>query len=136
MEVSTLSRGVILPKLNLYPPRYKAAFAFSILLYPQSRPLILRLAFPHGVTTIHEGELRAYHVPRERQSRLGLACLPVARASASGDMVAPELGHLPFGPSLCLLEQATASLACLASRHLSAIHNVLTLPLDPSSRPL
>jgi hypothetical protein len=46
MEVSPLSREVMLPKRNHYPPDYRAAFAFSILPYPQSRGLALRFAFP------------------------------------------------------------------------------------------
>jgi hypothetical protein len=46
MEVSPLSRKVILPELNLYPPDYRAAFAFSILLCPQSFGRTLRYAFP------------------------------------------------------------------------------------------
>jgi hypothetical protein len=32
--------------LNLYPPDYRAVFAFSILPYPQPPGLTLRLAFP------------------------------------------------------------------------------------------
>jgi hypothetical protein len=46
MEVCPLSREVMLHKLNLYPFDYRTAFAFSILPYPQSRGLALRLAFP------------------------------------------------------------------------------------------
>ena len=46
MEVCSLSREVMSLKLNLYPPDYRAAFAFSILPYPQSPGLALRLAFP------------------------------------------------------------------------------------------
>jgi hypothetical protein len=59
MEVSTLSRKVMLPRLNLYPLGYRAAFACSILPYPQSLGLALRFAFPsertrwenYGLTT-------------------------------------------------------------------------------------
>ena len=49
-EVCPLSRGVMLPygRRNPYPPHYKAAFAFSTILYPQSHRLTLRLAFPKG----------------------------------------------------------------------------------------
>jgi len=67
MEVSPLSREVMLPKLNLYPLDYRMAFAFSILPCPQPRGLALRLAFPrydlipgrgllresYGLTTLH-----------------------------------------------------------------------------------
>jgi hypothetical protein len=48
MEVSPLSRKVMSPKLNLYPLDYRAASAFSILLYPQPRMLALRFAFPQA----------------------------------------------------------------------------------------
>ena len=84
MEVSLLSPEVMLPKLNLYPIHYRTAFAFSILPYPQSRGLALRLAFP-SLRLLSEreasasGELRAYHVPCECLSGLGLASPPVAR---------------------------------------------------------
>jgi hypothetical protein len=47
MEVSPLSREVMLHKLNLYPLDYRAAFAFSIIPSPQPHGLALRLAFPH-----------------------------------------------------------------------------------------
>jgi hypothetical protein len=46
MEVSPLSREVMLPRLNLYPLDYRAAFACSILPYPQPLGLALRFAFP------------------------------------------------------------------------------------------
>jgi hypothetical protein len=46
MEVCTLSREVMSPKLNSYPLDYGAAFASSILPYPQPHRLALRLAFP------------------------------------------------------------------------------------------
>jgi hypothetical protein len=78
MEVSPLSREVMLHKLNLYPLDYRAAFACSILPSPQPHGLALRLAFPHETTDSSEGELRVYHVPSECQSGLGLASPPVA----------------------------------------------------------
>jgi len=41
--------------LNPYPPHYRAAFAFSIILYPHLHQLTLRLTFPfrarYGLTT-------------------------------------------------------------------------------------
>ena len=96
MEVSALSRVVMSPKLNLYPLDYRAAFAFSMLPYPQFHRLALRLAFPQMRSGLTQGELRAYRVSCERQSGLGLASLPVAQTSASGDSTAPEPGHVPF----------------------------------------
>src|SRR5439155_3726105 len=45
------------------------------------------------------------------------SCLSAGGASsATGDLRAPVPDHVPFGPSL------TASLACLGSRPLSALH--------------
>ena len=75
MEVSPLSREVMLSRLNLYPLNYRGAFAFSILRYPHLHRLALRLAFLGSVT---QEEIRAYHVPRECQSGLGFASPPVA----------------------------------------------------------
>jgi hypothetical protein len=46
MEVSSLSRETMLPKLSLYPLDYRAAFACSTLPYPQPLGLALRFAFP------------------------------------------------------------------------------------------
>ena len=60
LEVCPLSRGMISLMLNPYPSRYKIAFAFSSILYPQPHLLALRLAFP-------EGGLRGSHVLREHQ---------------------------------------------------------------------
>ena len=79
MEVSTLSREVMLPRLNLYPLDYRAAFACSILPYPQPLELTLRFAFPAEKDSLSLGELRAYHVSCECQSGLGLASPPVAQ---------------------------------------------------------
>ena len=70
MEVCPLSREVILriAVLNLYTLHYRAAFAFSILLYPQFLRLASRLAFPQMGSCLTQGELRAYRVSCERQS--------------------------------------------------------------------
>ena len=58
LEVCPLSRGIMLLLRNPYLTRYRQAFAFSSILYPQPRRFALRLTFP-------EGGLRAYHVPSE-----------------------------------------------------------------------
>jgi len=50
MEVSLLSYEVMLPRLNLYPLDYRAAFASSTLPYPQRLGLALRFAFPSEKT--------------------------------------------------------------------------------------
>jgi hypothetical protein len=102
MEVSPLSREVISPKLNLYPLDYRAAFAFSILLYPQPRGLALRLAFPQARVISREGGLRAYHVSCECQSGLGLASPPMARRLRQVSSDHLNLATHLFGPSLCL----------------------------------
>lgn len=57
MEVCPLAREAMLVSLSLYPPSYRAAFAFSILLYLHTSRLALRFAFPDG------GDVQAYHVP-------------------------------------------------------------------------
>ena len=62
MEVCPLSREVMLHKLNLYPLDYRTAFAFSILPYPQSRRLALRLAFPRERNDLVRG--RTTGLPR------------------------------------------------------------------------
>ena len=62
MEVSPLSREVMLRKLNLYPLDYRMAFAFSILPYPQPRGLALRLAFPQERSDLARG--RTTGLPR------------------------------------------------------------------------
>ena len=83
MEVSLLSPEVMLPKLNLYPIHYRTAFAFSIshTRSPVGSPYgSLSLNFDFCVREASaSGELRAYHVPCECQSGLGLASPPVAR---------------------------------------------------------
>lgn len=51
MDVCPLSRGVMLPTLNPYPPHYRMAFASSILPFPHTHELALRFAFPYGRRT-------------------------------------------------------------------------------------
>jgi hypothetical protein len=99
-EVCPLARGVMSPSLNPYPARYRPAFAFSLIRYPQPHRLALRLAFP-------KGGLRAYHVALLK-SCVGGRSRPYAGGSSSapGEFGAPGPGHLPFGPSL------SAPLAC------------------------
>lgn len=50
MEVCPFSRRMIspLPRLNPYPPHYRAAFAFSTFLYPHRRQHSLQFACPEG----------------------------------------------------------------------------------------
>src|SRR5262249_51401621 len=51
-EVSRLSpRGDVAGGRNPYPCHYSAAFACSLLPYPPSHRLLLRVAFPDGETT-------------------------------------------------------------------------------------
>src|SRR2546425_664801 len=61
------ARDPVAWRLNPYPPRYSAAFASSILLYPQPLRLTLRCAFPCGETT---GLPRSVCVPRWVRPRL------------------------------------------------------------------
>ena len=82
-----------------YPLHYRTAFAFSLLLYPPSHRLLLRVAFPCGEAT---GLPRSAAVTVWVRSRLCAggtsAALPVDRS--------PYLDRLPFGPSV------SASCAC------------------------
>jgi hypothetical protein len=71
MEVSSLARGVSWLLLIPYPPRYKAAFAFSIVLCPHLHRRALRRSYLLG------GKVRVYHVPRMYQDGLGSACSPM-----------------------------------------------------------
>jgi len=50
-EVCPLSRGMAGCPLHPYPLYYRAAFACSLLLYPPSYQLALRVAFHEGRTT-------------------------------------------------------------------------------------
>ena len=87
MEVSPLSREIMLLMLNPYPSDYRMAFAFSIFLYPPFYRLALRLTFP-------EGERRAYHVPYVYQGRVRSRLSAGGVTSAAGELEAPTLGHL------------------------------------------
>ncbi len=86
------------------------AFAFSILLYPQSYRLPLRSAFPFRRTTDLP---RSVHVPVDD---VGLACSPVALRLRWEKEEIPQPVHVPFWSSL------SASLACHSLRRLSAIY--------------
>jgi len=68
--------GDVASRLNPYPPHYRTAFAFSLLLYPQPHRLASRFAFPRST---FRGGLRAYHVSYQYRSGLGRASQPVAR---------------------------------------------------------
>jgi hypothetical protein len=61
MEVGTLSRRVI---IDPYPPDYRAALAFSILLYPPPLGFVSRLTFligeGDGLTTFRNFALMGY----------------------------------------------------------------------------
>jgi len=117
MEVSPLSREMMLLMRNPYPSHYRMAFAFSIFLYPPACRLALRLTFP-------KGDWWAYHVPYVYHGRVRSRLSAGGATSAAGELEAPTLGHLPFGSSL------SASLACHTSRRLSAIH--LCWPYHPT----
>ena len=90
--------------LNPYPARYRPAFAYSLLPYPPSLRLLLRVAFPCGRG--HGGGTTG--LPRSA----GVTVQVRSRLSAGGASAAPEefgasgLDHVPFGPS------DSASCAC------------------------
>src|SRR5262249_51607085 len=82
-----------------YPLHYRTAFAFSLLLYPPSHRLLLRVAFPSGEAT---GLPRFAAVTVWVRSRLSAG----GTSAALEEFGASRLGHLPFGPSV------SASCAC------------------------
>ena len=80
-------------RLNPYPPHYRAAFACSLLLYPQPHRLTLRLAFPCG---------RATGLPRcAVETAWVRSCLYAGGSpSAPEEFRAPDLTTTFFGQSL------------------------------------
>src|SRR5512138_2847234 len=117
MEVSSLARGILLITLNPYPPPYRMAFVFSIVLYPTPHRLALRFAVPCGRMP---GLPRFASVPSDG---LGAVCPPVVDGSAIGERRNTYSHHVPFGSSL------SASLACWFSRRLSTVQ--LPSPYHP-----
>jgi hypothetical protein len=79
MEVSPLAREVMLPRLNLCPLDYRSGLRLLHPPLPAAPWARLTAHFPPTRDNLGEGELRAYHVPLECQSGLGLAPSPVAR---------------------------------------------------------
>jgi hypothetical protein len=122
MEVCPLAREIMLLRLNLYPPRYRAAFAFSILLCPPFYRLVSRLAFPGG-------ERRVYHVPCAYQEWGRSRLFAGGASSAGADFEAALPVHLPFW----LKPLSTFGLSILTT--FSSDSHLLTVPFDPSSRP-
>ena len=103
MEVCTVTGGDdVAFRLNPYPPHYKAAFAFSILLYPTPHRLALRFAVPRGRMP---GLPRFPYVPSDG---LGAVCPPVVVLSAIGERETPI-------PTTCLLAQACQRLWLVGS---------------------
>ena len=75
-------------RLNPYPPHDKAAFAYSILLYPQPYRLALRLTFPKGRTT---GLPRSVSVPTWGRSGLSAGGLPLRPVTLAHRFLTPYL---------------------------------------------
>jgi len=82
-----------------------------------------------------EGELRAYHVPRECQSRLGLAYPPVARRLRQVKMEHLNLTTYLLVQAFACLGQGVSTLGLLMVTTFISDSHVLPIPLDPSSRP-
>ena len=100
MEVGPLSRAAMSSiRLSPYPPGYRAAFAFSILLCQQPCELALRLAFPLGGCRQGSYWFTTFRVSaRAVRSRLSAGGSP----SASGELIAPEPVHAPFGQAFAV----------------------------------
>src|SRR5207245_9684651 len=93
-EVCPLARGVMWPitAAQLLSTSLQDGLRFLRLPIPALLSARLTVCFPLQIT---RGRIRAYHVPRERQSRLGPAALPVARRLRQ-----MTLEHLIFTPVL------------------------------------
>jgi hypothetical protein len=92
-------------RLNPYPPYYRTAFAFSLLLYPLPHRLALRFAFPGPHWRWGRGDNRL--TTFRRCTRVDRTHLYAGGSpSAPEEFEAPGPGHLPFGPSV--------SAACIA----------------------
>src|SRR5262249_53227119 len=120
-EVGTLS-GRVSPRWRPYPPRYRAAFASSDLVYPLLRPPSLRSGYHRG------GEHRAYPVvDGEESGSVRLESVP--RWEYLGcRRPRPKKGdptHFPFGHGL------SALLAVSESRGLSDSSLAFNLPILP-----
>src|SRR5712692_1127268 len=81
------ARDPVAWRLNPSPPRYRAAFASSILLYPQPLRFPLRCAFPCGETT---GLPRSACVPRWVRPRLSAGGCPVCGRKAREPLHQPR----------------------------------------------
>ena len=110
---------------NPYPLHYRAAFAFSAILYPLLHQRPLRSTFP-------KGEHRAYHVPLVYLCGLGSTSTPVTlrlrQMTADHLSLVTHLLVQAFGPLAEALQQFTLALtldACSGS-------HMLTMPHHPS----
>src|SRR5262249_29420405 len=106
-EVSPLARGGMSPVggLTSYPPRYRAALACSLILYPLPRGPLLRGAVPTALacaTGRTTGLPRSADVAGWGRSRLYAG----GSTSAPDEFGASGPGHVPFGSSV------TAACAC------------------------
>jgi hypothetical protein len=141
MEVSPLSREVMLRRRCCAQPlsaRLQSGVRFFLLPYPQPCGLALRLTFPRFdlIMRPREGELRAYHVPRECQSGLGLAYPPVALRLRQVRLKHLNLAtYLLVQAFVCQMTDVSILGLSILTTFISDSH-VLPLPLDPSSRPL
>ena len=100
---------IALFELNPYPPHYRAAFAFSPLLYPLPHRGHLALPLPRGTAL---GLPRSVYIPVRVRSHLFAG----GASSASDETTAPDPDHLPFGSSV------STPFACQHSRRLSVVH--------------
>jgi hypothetical protein len=102
--------------LNPYPPHYRTAFAFSLILYRSCHQELLRDPL------LHPGTCSVYHVPHEYHTwvrpRLFAGGRPCLRQENSEPLNRPPT----FWSSL------SAPLACCGSRRLSAVRIRLAIP--------
>ena len=127
-EVCALSGGVMLRSLNPYPGGYSPALAFSPILYPPPRGLLLRVAFPNANSLSLGGTAglpRCVTVTVWVRSRLSAG----GTTAALEEFGASRLDHVPFGPSV----SASCRLAFVTT--FNSASPELTVPHHSGSQP-
>ena len=123
---------------NPYLSHYRTAFASSTLPSPQAHPRPSRLAFPLSTTfsPLNKGDLRVYHVPHEYHTTWVRFRLSAGgTSSAIGELGAPILDPLPFGPSLCVLVGQISTFSLFSITTFISGSHLLTIPRYPRPRP-
>ena len=121
-EVGPLSRGMMLPTLNPYPPHYRTTFACSLLLYPPCDGLALRLAFPIGHGT---GLPRSAYTP----GWVRLCLLRRWPCCLRGERI-----QLPYRSTVPVWLKPLSIFGLYFLTTFNSSSHLLAIPSDPSSR--